>query len=63
MKTTKISLSNIKGMLNRDEMKKINGGGCTTGQGLIFCRRCVTQFDGICQNGSPGGINGGCYCA
>jgi hypothetical protein len=59
----KISLSNIKGMLNREGMKKITGGGACQ-QSSPFCERCrKPPIDGFCVTGSPGGINGNCYCA
>jgi hypothetical protein len=63
MKTKKMNLANIQGKLSRNEMKNLTGGGACN-QNSVFCQRCrQPPIDGFCVTGSPGGINGNCYCA
>lgn len=56
MKTGKLSLSGIKNMLSRDEMKKIMAGSSCNG--WFYCTKCCTPDYSLC--GQCNSIAGGC---
>lgn len=57
MKTRKMSLSNIKDVLSREELKMIMAGSGGSGSG---CGQC--SYNGKTANCEKGPVTGGCIC-